>query len=217
MSAATPASIWTTIRTHLAADKRKTAALGVLSIVMMFVWGRLFLQSSGGPTPAVAALSPELVAAVSTSEVETVRREPDSNEPITREVVRARATPVVDIRKADRTLSRDYFSPDWSQFAAADGGELAASSKQGSPGAWQIVAGSVRRERDRQRREADGVRRKAAELVLQSTMIGEPSLAVISGRMLHVGDTIEGFVVDGIEPRTVVVRKDGVRVTIHMP
>ncbi len=219
MSVAAANGNWlATMKAHLAADKRKTAALGVLTLVMLGVWGRLYLKSSDGTATTVAALSPELVAAVSIPDAGTTHREPEMDEPSVHDSRGARATPVVDIRKANRQLSRDFFASDWNQFAVAAGSEPAADGKRAAaPGAWERVAASVRRERDRKRREAELVRNKAANLTVQSTIIGDRSSAVISGHLVHVGDSIDGFEVDEIAARAVAVRKDGVRVTIRMP
>lgn len=217
MSAAASHPNWlATVKAHLAADKRKTIALGVLSLVMVFVWGRLFLKSSGPAVTPVASLAPELVAAVSSPEIG--HGVDESSATVARGPSPGRATPVIDIRKADRTLSRDFFNPDWNQFALAGGSELAADSKHpAAPGAWERVASSVRRERERRKRESEVIRKQAAALTLQSTIIGRPSSAMISGRLVHVGDVVDGFDIDAIEARAVVVRKDGVRVTIRMP
>jgi hypothetical protein len=217
-SSATTGNWLAAIKSHLAADKRKTAALGVLSIVMLVVWGRLFLKSANGAPVAVASLSPALVAEVSASSSDDSNGTGGPHRDEFGNSRRPRLTPVVDIHGADRTLLRDYFSPDWGQFAAAGGNELSAEQSRGATsGVWERLRVSVRRERDRKRREADMVQKQAANLTVQSTIIGNPSSAVVSGRLVHVGEQVEGFAVEEIGPRVVVVRKDGVRTTIRMP
>jgi len=218
MSTAETTGNWiATIRSHLAADKRKTVALGALTLVMAVVWGRLFLRSASGAPAPVVSLSPALVAEVS-APAEEGRSSARPTGTRSWEAHRVRATRVVDIRGAERTLSRDYFAPDWSQFAPADGGELSAEHRRGSAGeVWDRLRASIRRERDRRRREAEMVQKQAAGLTVQSTIIGSPSSAVVSGRLVHVGEVVEGFEVEQIGSRSVVVRKDGVRVTIQMP
>lgn len=95
---ATRPPIWVAFRAHLAADRRKTAVLVVLSVVMLAIYGRLFWGMS--PAPAGAA-----TCAV----VPPHPGGPGANQP----VVLTRIKPT---RPLVRELARDPFGVKWEHF-----------------------------------------------------------------------------------------------------
>ena len=66
----------------------------------------------------------------------------------------------------------------------------------------------------RQRRRA--IRAEAEQLTLQSTLIGQQPQAIINGRPVAPGETINGFRVLEVEPRAVRLVKQDVRVTLRI-
>jgi len=59
-------------------------------------------------------------------------------------------------------------------------------------------------------------RAAAAELVLESTIVGSAPLASISGRIVRPGDEIDGFVLERVEPTKVVLRQNEIRVILPL-
>src|SRR5262249_24351257 len=113
-------------------------------------------------------------------------------------------------------LPRDFFSPDWTAIPGLPTSQSSSDPKN-SGSLWTRVKASIRRQSDQRRRHIQALQKDAERLSVQSTIIGADSAAVISGRVLHMGDSIDGFEVVRIEPRSVIVRKDGHRLTLHMP
>lgn len=62
----------------------------------------------------------------------------------------------------------------------------------------------------------EAIRQAAAGLTLQSTRGGSKPLATISGRIVGLGETVEGFVVERIEADRVTIRRGVVRVTLRL-
>lgn len=56
----------------------------------------------------------------------------------------------------------------------------------------------------------------ASGLKLNLTFLGDAPRAIINGRTLHVGETVEGFTVERIELRRVILKRGDVEVTLEM-
>jgi hypothetical protein len=69
---------------------------------------------------------------------------------------------------------------------------------------------------DEKEMERQAVLKQAKEMVLQSTMTSANPSAVINGRVLRLGEWLNGFQVVEISPRACKVEKRGVRVTLEM-
>lgn len=201
------------LKTHFMADPRKSVALAVLSVVMAVVWVRA-LNTSKKPgvdaavkiaegllSPAVAVAEGPLAALAVADPVEAATR----------------LTEAVSIEGATRTLARDPFAADWSLFRSARPAQMASEGQAPRPSFWTLLRDQARAERERQARRTAAVRQAAAALKLQSTIAGAAPAAMISDALVRPGDRIGGFEVVEIGERTVVVRKEGVRVTLRMP
>jgi hypothetical protein len=213
----------------LALDSRKTAILVVLTVVMCALYGRLFFMSN----PDSVAASSALVAPITTvGEAGRFDDEvPVEFQPERLESVEIGSAPHdaceswVDLSTLPRTLSRDFFDADWNLFPAVppseNGGEKlisdsATDTAEQPDGWWNLVNRVAREERERRHRKSAEVREAAASLMLQSTVVGNSPLAVINGEIVRVGDRVESFLVVGIEARRVIVRKDGITVTLPL-
>ncbi len=60
------------------------------------------------------------------------------------------------------------------------------------------------------------IRGSAGALVLQSTLCGPSPAACVNGKVIRLGEEIEGFVVERIEPDRVVVSRENVRLTLWL-
>ncbi len=216
---------------QLIADKKKSAVLGVLVLVLIIVVIKAFAGSSD--PNAVVADSPETIVAspapitpitttpsvaLSTStagqsvDSAVAPREPSPNdEPMK----------VVRIANLPRTLERDLFVPiQWSRYEA---GRAALIGPDGAPASqpapsvfWSALVGGMRDYHAIRQREAGEIAQELSALTLQSTMTGPQPLAYISGRLVHEGSEINGFVVLRISDRRVTVRKYGQTRTLTM-
>lgn len=115
-------------------------------------------------------------------------------------------------------LSRNLFQVSLDRFRPAPH----TSDMTGIPteeGFWDRVAKSQTVQADQlKRREAaiESAQRLAANLKLRSTVMGAEPKAIIDDKVVQVGMTVSSFRVMKIEPRKVIVERDGVRLEIRM-
>ena len=167
------------IRAHLQADPKKTAVLGLLAIVMVIVYVRMFTSAE---RPRTAAAS-ELVTVPASPALEADRGEGSSPN---------RTKARIALREpVNRQLVRDPFVVP-SLYVEAE----SPVNREGTAG---LSGQALERE----------VRAGAQNLVLQSTICGHRPLATINDRVLGVGDEVEGFIIEQIKPTSVTVRRAG--------
>ena len=154
--------------------------------VLAIFWGRVFL--SGAPKAANAASN----AATTSPQVPQTAATP-ADSPAELMVVRI-------IRPA--ATGRDLFSFDPTAY------EQNSLETQDS----RIGQGTF----NNTRADKDPADKALTDLVLQGTILGESPVALISGRPFKVGETINGFTVEKIEERHIVLEKDGVQKSLSM-
>jgi hypothetical protein len=170
----------------LSANQKKISALMILLALALLLWGRLLWTQQ---IPRSVLAHPEEEAAAPVGPADPVPANP----------VPARTPIYVDL---PQDLQRDLFAFNSSDF----GGQEAAAAvpqPQGKSGPQPA---------DDRQRAARGLR----GLVLQSTILGEPARAVISGQVLVAGDRIGGFTLRRIERREVVLEMNGIEVRLGM-
>lgn len=218
-----------TLKEHMAADKKKTVILFVLGAVLLGVVGRLLLPASS-PESAEAD-DVRVVAQPSPPEVRQplIRPVPEqpaapnprmpSGEPIrsprARPASSAGGTPV-SVDGMARTAARDLFSTSaWDQFPSAVSAEPPQAEAEPTP---ESPLSMRLEEREAARKQAmEVLLKEIAALDLQSTLTGQVRSAYISGRLVHEGERISGFSVVRIEDRQVILEKSGVRQALPMP
>lgn len=175
------------LRAHLQADPKKTAVLGLLAIVMVIVYVRMFTSAE---RPRTAAAASELVAVPASPALEADRGEGSSPK---------RTKARIALREpVNRQLVRDPFVVP-SLYVEAE----SPVNREGTAGLSGLAL-----ERE--------VRAGAQNLVLQSTICGHKPLATINDRVLGVGDEVEGFIIEQIKPTSVTVRRAGVLVRLPL-
>ncbi|HDZ22789.1 hypothetical protein LCGC14_0321040 [marine sediment metagenome] len=186
------------LKTELVRDKKKTITLTVLALVAVVMAAR-FLQTKGGPATARA----ETVAVVD-SEVSDA-------EELALSVAKDLRIHESDeyIKHIDHTITRDLFAFNQDHFtplpAAAvettDEQTPAAAETTGPPPIdWQEV-----------------ITRQSRDLVLQSTINSDIPIVVINGRVLGLGDVIDGFKVVRIDAGLCLLEKKSITITLKMP
>lgn len=185
------------LKRDLLADKRKLGLGVALVAVALLLWGRLLLKdvprtAIADPKPdRQANASPRTEAAPSTDPAPVDQRRPEV------------------VLEPTRPGQRDLFAwearfypgafpepenPDSSQKSASDSADQSQQRRQ------------VRR----------AVLAEAASLNLQSTMLGQPSRALIGSVLLETGQTVRGFELTEVRARQVTLVKHGVEVTLEM-
>ena len=192
------------LRVELAADKKKAAILGTLALVALVMGGRLLLKSSGPsdagsavgvPSPGSSSPSGTPSRPVGSALSMSVPGAPGEED--------KRLTTWRSNRSEDGNTLRDLFVTDLKSYVRIEP-EPIKEAPTTKPDKAIIDMMEVAR----------AVRAQAEGLVLQSTMIGSNSSAIINGQVLRVGDYIEGFQVVAIHPRSCDVKKKGVEVSL---
>jgi hypothetical protein len=224
----------TQFRTQLMADKKKSAILGVLFIVLLFVVAGLFGKK---PDPALAAADdlippaqavtptpapPTLETIAPKAQEATSPAEQEADQKIADWLLGGSGSTTVCIAEMPRTPPRNLFkAPAWSKFPlvilenSAD--QRASNEDSVARSFWSKLGGGIVSYRAFRRQETEDIDKEFAELVLHSTMTGPKGLAHISGRLVHVGDKIRGFSVVRIEDRQVTLDKGGIQRVLSMP
>lgn len=202
------------LKTEAAAQKKKAATLGILVLVLLIVVVRLFVGGSDAPQ-TVAAAPPTPTTGVKVTPPVVVQptaggsggwgagakahRQDD--------IAMNESTRNVDLASLPRTLARDPFEiSGWYRKPTSD--------EEGAEHAGPTLLDRLSAQWSQYQTRMDATERliddKIAGLELQSTMIGPVHSAYISGRLVHVGDEIDGFTVVEIESRRVTLRFSGV-------
>jgi hypothetical protein len=115
------------------------------------------------------------------------------------------------------TLSRNLFAIELERFPA-DGARIRTADKD-AVGFWDELAKSmtVRADVRRERQVLiENLARQASQLRLQSTMMGASPKAVIDGDLVGEGDVVASFRVLKIEPRRIIIEREGIKLEIQM-
>lgn len=232
------------LKVELAADKKRAGVLGVLLLVLVVVTVRAFV---GGSTPTAAEARPAVAApaiaaapdgAGSAETAPRVRPVFESTEPSP--VVAAPVSPTspaaevaapapilvnakplkpVEIEPGRKQVTRDLFaSAAWSSFPSARRtSSTQPADEESDAGFWSKLAASLADRGVEQRIELQRIDSLAQELRLEATMSGDAPAAYISGRLVHVGDSIRSFSVVSIDDRCVTLAMDGHHIRLRIP
>ena len=180
---------------ELKADKKKAVILSVLFLVATIIGLKTLLQYKG-PQAAEASIvniSPEKISAQA------------------HQVEKARDTSAQDklseyLKKHNSDLKRDIFGVNITYFTPIKTVELPKALPTSAPTPAEDI-------KERQRKM---VQAQAADLVLESTMLGQTSVAVINGKILRSGDYFSGFQIVEIAAKRCKLTKDEITVTLEI-
>lgn len=230
------ATSFETFKTQLAADKKKATILGVLLLVLLAAVGRLFLgDGKAAPAAAVAVAVKATPAAAPAIDPSLIR---PTAEPVGGASAAASAsahalTPASGLVRpkmmsSKRVLvdgmpkqpTRDLFQTQvWNKFpkpqvaTAAAGGD---EKQPKGPSFFESLRKQIGEYRAIQQQESARFETELVGLELQSTMTGQTKSAYISGRLVHEGDQIDGFIVLRIRDREVCLGRNGAIGKIRM-
>lgn len=176
------------MRRQLLADKKKFGALLGLFMVGLLLWGRLLIHN----VPRTATAVPSIAATAPG---------PD-NAPPAAYTSTQRAS--VEVRLIS-VVPRDVFAVNPALFPKLSGEE--------NPSGPTKLIGDPADELEQQLRV---LKAEAGALKLQSTILGVRPRAMINGTLVGPGESIAGFEVTEIRPRSVTVVKNGVTLEIEM-
>jgi len=191
-------------------DKKRTAILGLLALVGLFVTARVVLKNTPKRAKAVAQPAASASDAGAAGASPWLRRDPRAD----------RARREEYLASMDRRIARDLFKPRLEYFPPAGGASrVTVPAAPAGPG-WfgEVQDLAAERDRGQQARQAhaSGIRAEAGSLSLTSTMMGSAPMAVINGRVLRPGDVINGFHLVSISSRKCALMKEEVTLELYM-
>jgi len=189
-------------------DPKRSVVLIVLVLVLVGIW--LSRKAEGtGPTVAVAS---NVADPIKTKP--RVDRTSDSPE------ARDHAAALVEwIRQPIVPLNRNLFAVKL-DFYAQDGTKTKSTLRAPTgDGFWDDLAKSMTSQADQKKERqflVENLRLEAVQLRLQSIMMGVPPKALINGQLVMEGSVVASFRVLKIEPRRIIVEREGIKLELLM-
>jgi hypothetical protein len=116
-------------------------------------------------------------------------------------------------------LERDLFAVKLDYYPQ-DGTQIAQTLRAPSgDGFWDRLAKSMTAKADQMKERRiliENHRLQAAQLKLQTTLMGRHPRAMVNGELVTEGDVVATFRVLAIEPRRIIVEREGVKLEILM-
>jgi hypothetical protein len=188
------------------ADPKKSSVLVALILLLGFLWLKVMLKQD----PFPARLSAAALAAAPT---------PAPDNPLAR---RSDATlaaladwthnPISPLNRNLFAVKLDYYPQDGSKIATT----LRAPVGDGF---WDQVAKSLTARADQKKERRiliENLQLQAAQLKLQSTLMGSQPRAMINGELVGEGNVVASFRILKIEARRIVVEREGIKLEIQM-
>lgn len=196
------ASSWSEkLSQNIRRSPQKAAVLGLLAVVLTIVLARMFVGEHGPGGAAAATANMPIMNAL--NDLPALGRADH-----TTMLLNWARQPIVPMRRNLFAIPFDYYVD-----------EQAHSIGSGTEGFWGMLAKSLSLQADQQtQRQAliEGIRDKARALQLQSIMFGAVPTAMINGEVVRTGNLVEGFRILKIEPRRLIVERQGIELAISM-
>jgi hypothetical protein len=197
----------------LKSDPKKTAVLTVLVVMLGMMWARMVMKKSDTPASASAR------DAFAVTDNHTLAAADD-------------AAPGADRWRRNEIppLTRNLFTVKLDNFPL-DGAAPQAATVQASDGFWDQLAKSMATRADQKKERAallENLAHQAGQLRLQSIMMGAKPRAVINDELVGEGSEVKSVVASGtdqaqitfrvlkIEPRRIIIEREGVKLEIQM-
>ncbi len=191
-----------------ASPKKFSVMVGLALILVVLVLRLVF--GSSGPSSASASVSKFVGGTISAA----LGQSADSNAP---QHISAQEWAILEwARQPIVPLKRNFFAVPLDDYRRD--GDQAPELSVGA-GFWDRLAKSLTAHADQQEQRQiliENVRIMAASLKLQSIVMGNQPSAMVNGEVVTEGSDIAGFHVLRIEPRTLIVERQGVRLAIVM-
>jgi hypothetical protein len=203
-------SVFDKIAAAVRNDPRRAGILTVLVVILIVLQIRLAMKRNGAET-ALASSMPSSVSSRSHN-----RAAPNTSVFATKPASSATVRGWIDSPPAP--LTRNLFSVDLDQFAQ-DGSRSVSTHNAANQGFWDELAKSMSSRADHKKERQiyiENLQRQAADMRLQSTVMGATPKAVINGALVGEGDVVAQFRVVKIEARRITVEREGIKLEIQM-
>ena len=189
------------------AEPRRAAALAALLVVMALLWFRVLGGASAGPSAASA--QPSDLAPFGSPHNPTG---PTARVTAMHEALKEWASrPVAPLNRNLFAINYDFFPQDGNRTPAL-------RAPQGD-GFWDRLAKSMTARADARKEQEvlrENLRLQAAQLKIQTIVMGAEPKAVINGELVGEGDVVASFRVSKIEARRVVVEREGIKLALRL-
>jgi hypothetical protein len=193
------------------ADPKKAAVLATLLVVMAIMWARLVGGGSAGPSRATASVTSAARAGGSAGAAKP-------NDPRSAPKAASSLASLQEwARRPIAPLSRNLFVVNY-DFFPQDGSKPAPLRAPQGDGFWDQLAKSMMSRADQKKERevlVENLRLQAAQLKVQSTVMGASPKALVNGELVGVGDVVASFRVSRIEARRIVVERAGIKLEIR--
>jgi hypothetical protein len=189
------------------ADPKKATILVLLVTFMAFMWLRLLGGNTAGPATASASVTEFQIPGPSDNAGKFSARFNAMHEAL-REWASRPVSP----------LNRNLFSVNYDFFPQDGSRPVVLRAPQGD-GFWDRLAKSMTARADAKREQEvlrENLRLQAAQLKIQSTVMGASPKALINGELVGEGDVVASFRVSRIEARRVVVEREGIKLELRL-
>jgi len=188
------------------ADPKRTIVLGVLALVLAGMWISRVMSKGGGPARALAFVTPK---------PNTVRERTGQNGVSLSDQSGALheflANPILPLGRNLFVVKLDYFPQ--------DGRMNPTLRAPAGDGFWDEVAKSMTHQADQKKERqilVENLRLQAAQLKLETTLMGAKPKALINGQLVGEGEVVANFRVLKIEARRIIVEREGIKLEIRM-
>jgi hypothetical protein len=181
---------------------QKAAMLAGLAVILAVMWARM-MMGGGGPGGAAAAIPPSPIM-TAPNDLPAMGRADR-----TTLLLQWARQPIVPMR-------RNLFAIPFAYYVNE---QTPVTSATGTDGFWSLLAKSLSIQADQQtQRQAlvQAMVTSAGSLRLESIMLGATPTAMINGKMVREGNTVDGFRIRKIEARRIIVDNEGVELAITM-
>lgn len=187
------------MKKQLLADKKKLGILVMLAFVGLLMWGRLLMTDV--PRTATAKPKPAATTPADRSTTTTPMSKASS-------VTRRMPEVAVDL---SGLVTRDLFAFHGRGYPpVADSGETGHGTNRVTPTKLVLDPADKAKEREK------AIRAEAADLRVQSTILGAQPRALINGQLLAPGEAIQGFKLSEVRPRSVTLTKESIEIVLEM-
>jgi hypothetical protein len=205
-----PIAWWKSLARSAREEPGKAALLGALIVVLLVLWARV--ASDATPRPARASVAAKPTPARARSVVPPAAAPAPAVANVWQDWV---ASPI-------NPLARNLFAIDWTCFPQDTSQSPAPTSQPAADAASDsedplAKSQAIRADQENKRRVLlDYLRQQAGQLRLHSILVGAQPKALINDELVREGDVVASFRVLKIEPRRVIIEREGIRLEVQM-
>jgi len=177
------------------ADKKKATILSLLLLVAVIVGLRFVMQYKSPESAEASTINTPLTEVAN-----------QAHRVVKNQAIQSQDRLAEHLKKQKSEIDRDIFAVNSSYFTLQKTVEIPKAQPTSAPTPAEDI-------KEKQRK---AILAQAASLTLESTMLGQTSVAVINGKILHIGEYFSGFRVVDIAASRCRLVKNEVTVTLEI-